>query len=216
MIDSAPLAQILTRRNLPNLITAFRVLLVPVLVVVLQHPGRGASVLAAFTFFLACWSDFFDGYLARRHGITTSLGKLLDPLADKLIVMAALVMLAAMPRHPRVPAWMVVLIVGRELAVTGLRAVASREGIVLAAEELGKYKTIFQMLALHGLLLHYSFLGVGFFAGGMYFLWPSLVLSLWSGIDYHVRVIRRATVPAVPPGGQPDQTRSSSQVGAEK
>ncbi len=196
MREGAAAAKLFTLRNLPNLITAFRILLVPVLVVVLQHPGRGASVLAAFTFFLACWSDFFDGYLARRHGITTSVGKLLDPLADKLIVMTALVLLAAMPREPRVPGWMVVVIVGRELAVTGLRAVAVSEGIVLAAEELGKYKTIFQMLALHGLLLHYSFLGVDFFAGGMYFLWPSLVLALWSGVDYHVRVIRHATVRA--------------------
>ena len=189
-------------RNLPNLITAFRILLAPVLVVLLLRPSRWHSVLAAATFFLACWSDFFDGYLARRHGITTTLGKLLDPLADKLIVMAALVMLAAMPREPRVPAWMVVLVVGRELAVTGLRAMALSEGIVLAAEELGKYKTIFQMLALHGLLLHYRFLGIDFFSGGMYFLWPSLVLSLWSGIDYHVRVIRRAIRPAAASAGE--------------
>lgn len=183
-------------RHLPNLISILRILLVPVLVVLLITPSKGAAILAALTFFLACWSDFFDGYLARRHGVTSTLGKLLDPLADKLIVMAALVMLAAMDRTPRVPAWIVVLIVGRELAVTGLRAVATSEGIVLAAEELGKYKTIFQMLAIHGLLLHYTFLGVDFFAGGMYFLWPSLILSLWSGIDYHVRVIRRAIQPA--------------------
>jgi CDP-diacylglycerol---glycerol-3-phosphate 3-phosphatidyltransferase len=216
MNRSGPLAQLFARRNLPNLITAFRILLVPVLVLLLQRTSRSASVLAAMTFFLACWSDFFDGYLARRHGITSSLGKLLDPLADKLIVMTALVMLAAMPRHPRVPAWMVVLIVGRELAVTSLRAVASGEGIVLAAEELGKYKTIFQMLALHGLLLHYSILGVDFFAGGMYFLWPSMILSLWSGIDYHVRVIRRAIVPAVPPTDRFDQTRPDPQARAQK
>jgi CDP-diacylglycerol--glycerol-3-phosphate 3-phosphatidyltransferase len=183
-------------RHLPNLITILRIALVPFLVGLLTRPGRAAALLAAFTFFLACWSDFFDGWLARRHGITTTLGKLLDPLADKLIVMTALVMLAAMPREPRVPAWMVVVIVGRELAVTALRAVAVSEGIVLAAEELGKYKTIFQMLALHGLLLHYQFGGIDFFSGGMYFLWPSLVLGLWSGVDYHVRVIRRATRPA--------------------
>ncbi|MGD9765554.1 MAG: CDP-diacylglycerol--glycerol-3-phosphate 3-phosphatidyltransferase [Candidatus Binatia bacterium] len=186
----------LLARNLPNLITILRIALVPVLVLLLRNPGPTASLLAAGTFFLACWSDFFDGYLARRHGLTSTLGKLLDPLADKLIVMAALVMLAAMPREPRVPAWMVVLIVGRELAVTSLRAIATSEGIVLAAEELGKYKTIFQMLALHGLLLHYPFFGVDFFSAGMYFLWPSLVLSLWSGVDYHVRVIRRAVTPA--------------------
>jgi CDP-diacylglycerol--glycerol-3-phosphate 3-phosphatidyltransferase len=209
-------AKLLTLRNLPNLITAFRILLVPVLVVLLQHPGRGASVLAAFTFHLACWSDFLDGYLARRHGITTTLGKLLDPLADKLIVMTALVMLTAMPREPRIPAWIVVLIVGRELAVTGLRAVALSEGIVLAAEELGKYKTIFQMLALHGLLLHYDFLGIDFFAGGMYFLWPSVVLSVWSGVDYHVRVIRRATVPATPSAGAPDREQAKATASVQK
>lgn len=178
-------------RNLPNLITILRILLVPVLVLLLRHPSRPAAILAALTFFLACWSDFYDGYLARRYGLTSTLGKLLDPLADKLIVMAALVMLTALPREPSVPAWVVVLIVGRELAVTALRTVALSEGIVLAAEELGKYKTILQMLALHGLLLHYTWLGVDFFSAGMYFLWPSLVLSLWSGIDYHIRVIRR-------------------------
>jgi CDP-diacylglycerol--glycerol-3-phosphate 3-phosphatidyltransferase len=209
-------AKLLTLRNLPNLITVFRILLVPVLVVVLQYPGRGASLLAAFTFHLACWSDFFDGYLARRHGITTTLGKLLDPLADKLIVLAALVMLTAMPREPRVPAWIVVLIAGRELAVTGLRAVALSEGIVLAAEELGKYKTILQMLALHGLLLHYSFFGVDFFAGGMYFLWPSLVLSVWSGVDYHVRVIRRATVPVTPPAEVSERGRAAAAARVQK
>jgi CDP-diacylglycerol--glycerol-3-phosphate 3-phosphatidyltransferase len=104
--------------------------------------------------------------------------------------MAALVMLAAMVREPRVPAWIVVLIVGRELAVTGLRAVALGQGTVLAADELGKYKTIFQMFALHGLLLHYQFLGIDFHSAGMYFLWVSLVVGLWSGVAYHLRVIR--------------------------
>jgi CDP-diacylglycerol--glycerol-3-phosphate 3-phosphatidyltransferase len=182
-------------RNLPNTISIFRILLVPVLVLLLRHPSRPNAVLAALIFFLACWSDYYDGSLARRYGLTSTLGKLLDPLADKLIVMAALVMLTAMPdREPHVPAWVVVLIVGRELAVTGLRTMALSEGIVLAAEELGKYKTILQMLALHGLLLHYTWLGVDFFSAGMYFLWPSLVLSLWSAVDYHVRVIRRVMI----------------------
>lgn len=159
--------------------------------VILTNPGPTASICAAFTFFLACWSDFFDGYLARRWGISTTLGKLLDPLADKLIVAAALIMLAGMERTPVVPAWMTVVIIGREIAVTGLRAVALGQGLVVAAEELGKYKMIFQMFALHGLLLHYHFLGVDFHTAGMYFLWISLVMSLWSGIDYHVKVIRQ-------------------------
>jgi CDP-diacylglycerol--glycerol-3-phosphate 3-phosphatidyltransferase len=178
--------------NLPNILTFFRVSLIPVLVVLLLDPGPRESILAALTFFLACWTDFLDGHLARRRGVTTTLGQLLDPLADKLIVMSALVMLAASGSEPRVPGWIVVLIVGRELAVTGLRAIAVGEGIVLAADELGKYKMIFQMFALHGLLLHHRFLGVDFHTAGMYFLWISLVLSLWSAVDYHVRVIRAA------------------------
>jgi CDP-diacylglycerol--glycerol-3-phosphate 3-phosphatidyltransferase len=178
--------------NLPNLLTFFRILVIPLFVVLLHDPGRTESIVTAALFFLACWSDFLDGYLARRRGIITPLGKLLDPLADKLIVMAALVMLAATMREPRVPAWMVVLIVGRELAVTGLRAIAVSEGIVLAADELGKYKMIFQMFALHGLLLHYSFFGIDFHAAGMYFLWIALVVGLWSAVGYHVHVIRLA------------------------
>ena len=100
-------------------------------------------------------------------------------------------MLAGMSRTPTVPAWMAAVIIGRELAVTGLRAVALGQGVVVAADELGKYKMIFQMFALHGLLLHYPFLGIDWHLAGMYFLWIALVVSLWSGIDYHVKVIRQ-------------------------
>lgn len=175
--------------GLPNLLTFLRILLIPVLVFLLFDPSPVASLCAALTFFLACWSDFFDGYLARRQGIT-ALGKLLDPLADKLIVTAALIMLAAMTREPRVPAWMVVIIVGREIAVTGLRAIAVGEGVVLAAEELGKYKMIFQVFAVHGLLLHYPFAGVDFHTAGMYFLWIAMLMGVWSAAEYHLKVIR--------------------------
>jgi len=177
--------------NLPNVLTFIRILLVPVLVLFLMHPGRAASAMASLTFFLACLSDFFDGYLARRWNLSTTLGKLLDPLADKLIVAAALIMLVGMNREPAVPAWMAVVIIGREIAVTGLRAIAVGEGVVLAAEELGKYKMVFQMFALQGLLLHYDFLGIDFHVGGMYFLWISMVIGVWSGVDYHVKVIRQ-------------------------
>jgi CDP-diacylglycerol--glycerol-3-phosphate 3-phosphatidyltransferase len=187
--------------NLPNILTVFRIVLIPLLVVLLTDPRPTASLLAAFTFFIASLSDFFDGYLARRWGISTTLGKLLDPLADKLIVAAALIMLAGMTRTPSVPAWMAAVIIGRELAVTGLRAVALGQGVVLAADELGKYKMIFQMFALHGLLLHYPFLGVDWHLAGMYFLWIALVVSLWSGIDYHVKVIRQLVRGQVVTGG---------------
>lgn len=174
--------------TLPNLLSLFRVALIPLLVILLRDPGPQAALMATAAFFLASLSDFFDGYLARRLNITTTLGKFLDPLADKLMVMAALTMLAAMPRTPRVPAWLVVVVVGRELAVTGLRAIASGQGLVLAAEELGKYKMIFQMFALHGLLMHYRWLGIDWHGAGMYFLWLSTALAVWSGVVYHAKV----------------------------
>ena len=177
--------------TLPNFLSLLRIALIPFLVYFLTASGPLFSALAALTFFVASLTDFFDGYLARRHGLTTTLGKFLDPLADKLIVAAALIMLAASNRSPRVPAWIVVVIIGRELAVTGLRAIAAGEGIVLAAEELGKYKMIFQTFALHGLLIHYQYAYINFYVGGMYFLWISLVLGVWSGIDYHVKVLRQ-------------------------
>ena len=98
-------------------------------------------------------------------------------------------MLVGMRREPRVPGWLVTILIGREFAVTGLRAIASGEGIILPAEELGKYKMIFQMFALHGLLLHYNYVGVDFHLAGMYFFWISLVVSLWSGVAYTLKVI---------------------------
>ena len=175
---------------LPNLLTLFRIALIPVVVLLLMEPGRGRALLATAAFLIACFSDFFDGYLARKHNLTTKLGKFLDPLADKLIVMAALTMLVALRREPEVPAWLVVIVVGREIAITGLRAIASGEGIVLAAEELGKYKAIYQMFGVTGLLMHYDFFGVAWHEGGLYFLVIATVLSVWSGLDYTAKVVR--------------------------
>ena len=182
---------------LPNILSLLRIALVPLIVAVLVFPGPPARITAALIFLVACITDFLDGWIARRHGITTALGQFLDPLADKLLVIAVLIMLAAQPMTPRVPAWMAVVITLREFAVTGLRAIASTGGVVLAAEELGKYKTIVQMFALECLLLHYAWtlpgtsLGVDFHAAGMRFLWVALVLSVWSAVDYYVRTLRR-------------------------
>jgi CDP-diacylglycerol--glycerol-3-phosphate 3-phosphatidyltransferase len=199
-VSSGPAATETVRRGavvaLPNVLTLVRIGLVPVLVVALMLETQAARAFAAACFLLACITDFFDGWLARRHGITTALGQMLDPLADKLIVAAALIMLAAVPPDPRVPVWMVVVIVLRELAVTGLRGIASNSGVVLPAQELGKYKMIFQMFALEALLLHYRYpvpgtsLAIDFHAGGMVLLWAALILAVWSAVDYHVRVLR--------------------------
>jgi len=183
--------------TLPNWLSLFRIGLVPLVVALVMVATPAARVGAAALFLVACVTDFLDGWIARRYGITTALGQYLDPLADKLLVIAVLIMLAAVPPEPRVPAWMVVVIVVRELAVTGLRGIASVGGVVLPAEELGKYKMIFQTFALESLLLQGTFavpgtgLAVDFHAAGMRFLWVALVLAVWSAIDYHVRILRR-------------------------
>jgi CDP-diacylglycerol---glycerol-3-phosphate 3-phosphatidyltransferase len=174
----------------PNLLTLFRIATVPILIWLLTYIGPIPSAIAAGVFFLATITDFFDGYIARSYNSVTALGKFLDPLADKLIVIAALIMLAGMDRVPHVPAWMVVVLVSREIIVTGLRAIAAVEGIVMAAEELGKYKMSLQAIALHGLLIHYTYFHVDCFAFGMFVLWIAMVVSVWSAGDYFARVMR--------------------------
>lgn len=177
--------------HLPNLLSLFRIALIPLLMYYLTDPGPGAGVWAFGIFFVASWTDYFDGYFARLQGRTSTLGKLLDPLADKLLVTAALIMLLSLDRFPRVPAWLVVLLVGREIAVTGLRGIAAGAGVVVEAEALGKYKTLCQIFAVHSLILHYTYWHIDFHLTGMYFLWLSAVLSLWSGLEYHLKVIRQ-------------------------
>ena len=173
----------------PNLVTFFRMAMAPILIWLLMDTGPAASAIAAGVFFIASVSDYFDGYLARSYDSVTTLGKFLDPMADKLIVITALIMLVGMARTPHVPSWMVVVLVSREIMVTGLRAVAAAEGLIVAAEELGKYKMALQSIAIHGLLIHYTYFHVDFFAAGMFILWISMLVSVWSCIDYYVRVV---------------------------
>lgn len=167
--------------NLPNSLTIFRVACIPLLVLLLFFPHKATSFLAALVFGLASISDLLDGFLARRHQLVTTFGEFLDPMADKLVVSAALIMLIPLGR---VPAWMVVVIVGRELAITGLRSVAVSEGKVISADQLGKKKMVFQIVAILGLLLHYDYFGVNFHVVGMFFLWVAVIVTLWSGINY--------------------------------
>lgn len=177
--------------NLPNILTLARVAAIPLLVVLMFSDSREAGFWAAALFGAAAVTDFIDGWLARKWGVVTVLGKFLDPLADKLIVMAALIMLIP---FGRVPAWAVFLLLAREIIVTGLRSIASSEGIVIDASDLGKYKTIYQMVAIPGLLLHYDYywffgvrsemLHVNMHNFGMFFFSIALALTLWSGFDY--------------------------------
>jgi CDP-diacylglycerol--glycerol-3-phosphate 3-phosphatidyltransferase len=185
------------RLNLPNLLTLARVAAVPLIVIIMLSDSREAGLWAAAIFGAAAVTDFIDGWLARKWGVVTVLGKFLDPLADKLIVMAALIMLIP---FGRIPAWAVFLVLAREIIVTGLRSIASSEGIVIDASDLGKYKTIYQMVAIPGLLLHYDYywffgvraelLHVNMHNFGMFFFVIALALTLWSGFDYLYKFFR--------------------------
>jgi CDP-diacylglycerol--glycerol-3-phosphate 3-phosphatidyltransferase len=177
--------------NLPNLLTLARIAAIPGVVILLLYDTRTTSFIAAAVFGAAAITDWLDGWLARKWQVVTVLGKFLDPLADKLIVMAALVMLIP---HGRVPAWAVFLILAREMVVTGLRSIASSEGIVISASDLGKYKTIFQMTAIPGLLLHYDYywlfglrwelFHVNMHNFGIFYFYVAFFMTLWSGGDY--------------------------------
>lgn len=183
--------------NLPNMLTLFRIACIPLMAFLLMSPSRDAGFWAAALFSLASATDWLDGHLARRMGIVTVFGKFLDPIADKLIVTAALIMILP---YNRVPAWIVLLILGREIIITGLRGIASSEGIVIQASDLGKFKTIFQIVAIIGLLLHYDYhwffginhplLVVSMHHAGLFFLWIATILTVWSGVDYLARFIK--------------------------
>lgn len=178
--------------TLPNLLSLFRIAIIPFLVYILTYTDPLASALAALLFGVAAATDYFDGYLARRNKTVSNLGKVLDPLADKLMIVAALIMLAAMdrPDNATVPAWLVVVVVARETAVTILRGIALTEGIVMEAETLGKYKLVLQVIAVGALVLHYPYLGVDFYVVGMYFLFVATAVALWSAVNYHIKFIR--------------------------
>lgn len=172
------------KMNLANKVTMVRFLLVPVfiLIVTLFH-GWFADLLAGLVFIVAACTDFIDGHIARSRNLISTFGKFMDPLVDKILVTAALVALVALGR---VPAWVVILILAREFAITGLRTVAVSSGVVIAASKLGKWKTACQMVALALLLLYtLPFLPNTFiYVLGQVLLYAALVLTYISGWDY--------------------------------
>jgi len=165
----------------PNTLTLYRVGAAPALVILLLWPNKVFLWAAAIVFSLAAITDGLDGYYARRLGRVSNLGKFLDPLADKLLVASALIMLTSLGF---IPGWVVCVIVGREIAVTGLRGIAAEKGVVIAAETLGKWKTGFQIAAIIPLLIHHPYLGLNFHAMGMIFLIFAVVMTIWSGVSY--------------------------------
>jgi CDP-diacylglycerol--glycerol-3-phosphate 3-phosphatidyltransferase len=169
--------------NLPNLLTLTRILLIPVFVVLFVTPDQDRSLLAAIVFVVAAVTDMLDGYLARRSGQVTKLGKLLDPIADKLLVLSALILLVNVDR---VSALVAILIIARELGVTGIRAIAASEGFIIAAETTGKYKMALQVVAIVMLILEGTSLAAlgNLHLAGIVTLYLSLVLGYISGGQY--------------------------------
>ena len=178
--------------NLPNLLTLIRMALVPVFVVFFYIGQGGAhlfTVLAFAVFVIASATDAVDGHIARKHKLETNFGALMDPLADKVLTTAAFIVFVDV--HI-IPAWMVIVILAREFAITGLRGVAASEGVVIAAGFSGKLKTVFQMVAIGLILLglvvgngaatHSLWLVVS--SAGIVCLWIAVVLTVYSGVEY--------------------------------
>lgn len=170
--------------NLPNALTLLRIFMVPFLVVVLLTKFTGREFVGLGIFLIAAMTDFFDGWIARKRNQTTRMGALLDPIADKLLMSAAFISLVEMDPH-HVPAWMVVIIIGREFAVSGLRSIAAQQGVTIAASPLGKGKMVSQVIAISLLILGYE-LGQ-FRVIGTVALWAVMLFALASGIDYFMK-----------------------------
>lgn len=186
--DRLPIAE--KRRdtfNLPNTITMLRIVIIPVLFLLLLPPGPTGSLIIAGLFIMAAVTDLLDGYIARRYEIVTTFGKFLDPVADKLIVNAAMILMIP---TGRVPAWIAVITIMRDIVVDGIRSIASSEGIVIAASPLGKRKTLTQIVALSALIIHYPLFGIDAHTVGTVILYVALVLTVVSGADYLLKFQR--------------------------
>ena len=170
--------QILT---LPNGLSIIRILVIPIVIILLFSEGLVYRFVNAGLFMLAAVTDTFDGYLARRRGMVTTLGKFLDPLADKLLIVAALI--ALIPAR-EIPVWMVIIVVGREIAVTGLRSIAAAQGMVIAAGTWGKYKTFLEVLSIFFLILDGEYFSIDFRDAGVALLGVAVVFALISGVVY--------------------------------
>lgn len=178
--------------NLPNTISMVRIGVIPVLFFLLWAPGPGMSLIIALLFIAAALTDLLDGYIARRYEIVTTMGKFLDPIADKLIVNTAMIMLIPIGR---IPAWIVAIIIIRDFAVDGIRNIASSEGMIIQASPLGKRKTLCQIFAVSALMIHYPFIGADAHEIGMVILYIALILTVTSGFDYFLKFYRTSIRP---------------------
>lgn len=176
--------------NLPNVLTMLRIAAIPLILWLIDRGGPRDCIIAALVYSAAALTDLLDGYLARRMNIVSVLGKFLDPLADKLLVMAALVWMVPMGR---IAEWAVVLLLAREISITALRSIASSEGLVMASARGGKFKTALQMVGILMLIIGYPYhLSLGFIdlgevdlvLAGRVLVYVSLVFSITSAFEY--------------------------------
>lgn len=181
--------------NLPNCLTMARIGAAPVIVFLLYlemwYQFKWGSYFGFGLYFIASMTDYLDGRIARQQNIITSLGKFLDPLADKLLIGSLLIMLVKLGDGWCVPAWVVIIIIGREMAVTGMRAIAAEMGEVVAADKLGKAKTLTQSLAVGFLIFHYPFFGIDVRPIGQVLLYIALALTVISGGNYLYNFYRK-------------------------
>lgn len=174
--------------NLANQVTLARILAIPALILLLYYPSKPVNAVAMFVFILVALTDLADGIIARRWNLVSNLGKFLDPLADKLLITSVLVMLVS---HGWVHAWMAIVIIARELTVTGLRAIAADQGHVLAADSFGKLKAVVQVVALCPLILHYPWWGLDPRPLGTFLLGIALIMTVLSGAKYVIHFFRQ-------------------------
>ncbi len=175
--------------NIPNVLTLFRIALIPVVALFIYWGDPVSCIIAVLLFWVASVTDWLDGYIARRQNLVSMTGKFLDPLADKLLVITCLIVLIPLGR---LPAWIAIIIIAREVSVTGLRAMAAGEGMVISAGGGGKLKTAFQMAGLIGLIIHFTYevnylftsFAVNFHQIGLWLLIVSVFFSLWSAWQY--------------------------------
>jgi CDP-diacylglycerol--glycerol-3-phosphate 3-phosphatidyltransferase len=176
--------------NFPNRLTLARIAFVPFVVGLLFLQTETWDLVAAIVFGIAAITDYFDGYIARSRKLVTVYGKLMDPLADKFLVVCSLVMLQHLGRISPI---VVMLLVCRELAITGLRALASAEGVIIAASGGGKWKTVSQMVAIPFIMVKDGLFGLPLYPIGKVLLWVSLAMSLWSAKDYVIDFFKALT-----------------------
>jgi len=173
--------------SLPNIITMVRIGMVPFLFTLLLSPGKFWSLVLAILFVVASLTDLIDGYIARKYSMVTTLGKFLDPIADKLLVNTAMILMIPIGR---IPAWIVAITIIRDLLVDWIRTASSSEGFVIQASLLGKQKMLAQIIAVTALLIHYTIFGINAHAVGIIILYVALFFTVISGADYFIKYYR--------------------------